>query len=209
MIGGMVLTIVLWSRSSTRRRDTLKQLQEKLRKQRDFYPAQQFLGANGAGLAFDDKRQKLCLFSTANGLPLKFVAASDIVSASIFEDGEVITSTNRGSQLGGAIVGGALFGGVGAVIGGLSGKTTATNKVTRVELRIVINDTKRPMHDVAFMSLSDPAQSGIYYPDASQLARHWHAILAVLIRRGDIAPQDAVGTVTPQEIAATVSGSAK
>jgi hypothetical protein len=114
------------------------------------------------------------------------VSGADLVSVSLFEDGEVITTTNRGSQLGGAILGGALLGGAGAVIGGLSGTTTSKNKVTRVELRIVIDDAKRPMHDIVFMGLSSSgALSELTYPSASKAARHWAAILSVAMKRAE------------------------
>lgn len=62
-----------------------------------------------------------------------------------------------------------MFGGVGAVIGGLSAKKTTTNRVTSVDLRVVVNDTREPLHTVRFPT--------------RQSADHRHALISVIIRR--------------------------
>lgn len=43
-------------------------------------------------------------------------------------------------QIGGVVVGGLLLGGVGAIIGGLSGKTETSGKISRIDLRLIVNE---------------------------------------------------------------------
>jgi hypothetical protein len=86
-------------------------------------------------------------------------------------DGISITKTSRTSQIGGALLGGILFGGFGALVGGLTGKTSTSNKVNRIDLRLTVNNTEAPFHEVHFRSM--------------QMARQWHALIEVLIKRAD------------------------
>ncbi len=77
---------------------------------------------------------------------------SDIVKVEILRDGSSqTTSTNRGSQLLGAAVGAVAFGGVGAIIGGLSGSSTTTGGgVSNITLQITTEDIDDPIHEVTF-----------------------------------------------------------
>ena len=73
----------------------------------------------------------------------------------IIKDGTQIATTNRGSQILGAAVGAVALGGVGAVIGGLSTSSTTLNGAKRIAIRITVNDTFRPVHDVTFYASKD------------------------------------------------------
>ena len=121
----------------------------------------------------------------------------DILSVEIVEDGHTITKTSRSSQVAGAILGGIVAGGVGAVIGGLSGQTSSHNRVTRIDLKIIVNDTKSPIYTVNFLNLATTKGSWVYKP-AMELANHWHALLSVLIKQAD---QEDKAVATSQQVA--------
>jgi len=164
-----------------------------------FSPTQKVMGNNGdTGLAVDEKQKKVVLMNNgAAGVALKTITYRDILSSEIFVDGETVTKTARGSQLGGALIGGLSLGGVGAIIGGLSGKTRSYENVKRVDLRITVNDTKKPLHDINFMDV-EGKKDDFVYKSAMEKARHWHGLVAVLIRRADDedARQEGVKTST-------------
>jgi hypothetical protein len=171
----------------------------------DFNATQKFMGNNGvSGIAIDEERKKICLIRyEADSSKLDVFAYRDLLSSEIFEDGNTITSTSRTSQIGGALLGGLALGGVGAMIGGLSGKTTSTQKPKRIDLRITVNRTDAPIHDINFMD-TESAKDGIGYTVAMQQARHWHGLIAVLIRRAD--QQDSAKlSATSGSIATSVS----
>ena len=73
---------------------------------------------------------------------------AQIAEVALIKDGTTVTSTNRGSQAVGAAVGAVAFGGLGAVIGGLSGSSTGHNCVRRITLRIKVDDPDHPLHDI-------------------------------------------------------------
>lgn len=163
-----------------------QEMESKLKSLPDFNPTQQVMGCDGnSGLAVDEKRKKICLI-TNNGASVsqRVIYYKDIFSVELFEDGTSVTKTVRSSQIGGAVVGGLLLGGVGALVGGLSGKTETSGKIKRIDLRLIVNDTNAPLHDVAFMNV-EGKKDGIIYTQAIQVARRWHGIVEVLIKRAD------------------------
>jgi len=152
-----------------------------------FTATYQYRGADGAnGIAIDEPNEKVCLVSHSivGSVTNRVVPYRDIISSELFEDGKTITRTVRSSQIGGALVGGLLLGGVGAVIGGLSGKRVETGKVRRIDLRLVINDPARPTHDVCFLAV-ETNRNGYLHKLTSELARQWQARFDVIIKRAE------------------------
>jgi hypothetical protein len=143
----------------------------------DFLPTQQFMGCDGnSGIAVDEPRGKICLIINSGvGVSKRIIPFKDIISVELFEDGTSITKTDRSSQIANAVVGGIVLGGVGAIIGGATGKTETSGKNKRVDLRIIVNDIKAPLHDVAFKNVEDE-KGGRIYSQAIQQARYWHGL---------------------------------
>lgn len=94
-----------------------------------------------------------------------------LVFPSEAENGVSVTETSRSSQIGGAILAGIVAGGVGAIIGGLSGKTTTT-EIKNFELRIIFNNTENPVFIINFQH---------YFEQAN----HWYSLITVLIKQAD------------------------
>lgn len=82
----------------------------------------------------------------------KIVNYSEIASVEVITDGTTISSTNRGSQLLGAAVGGLAFGGVGAIVGGLSGSSKTSVKVKKLSIRVIVDDNVNPIFNVTFFN---------------------------------------------------------
>ena len=153
----------------------------------DFTVTQKFISLHlYSAIAIDEGRKKVCLvLNGPGGVSNRIISYNEILSCEIYEDGAVVTKTVRSSQLGGALIGGLALGGVGAIIGGLSGSTKTSDKVNRIDIRITVNDTKNPLHDVNFLLGECPRES-IFYKSANQQARHWHGLVDVLIKRADM-----------------------
>ena len=125
----------------------------------------------------------------------KFIPYKSLLSVEIFEDGDSISKTTRMSQVGSALVGNVLFGPAGALIGALTSKKKTTGTSTQIDLRILVNDTVTPLHDVAFLNVSTN-KSSASYKKAIELARHWHGVLEVVIKQTDL--EDKPLPVAPQ-----------
>lgn len=110
---------------------------------------------------------------------VRLINPGDIVSAEVYQDGASLLRTERGSQVAGVIVGGLLLGGVGAIIGGLSGKRREERKAKELVLRLATSDYDAPLADVHFLGTT-ALQLGVEmhdaeYREAVERARVWHA----------------------------------
>ena len=136
-----------------------------------------------SGVAVDEKTQQVAIMLAGanNSIVLPY---RDVLASEIIEDGETVTRTMRGSQIGGALIGGLALGGVGAIIGGLSGKTKAKTEISSVVFRITINDVKTPIYDVLLFSKGLP-EFRAHYPQAIKAAQEWHAKIKAVIHQAD------------------------
>lgn len=77
---------------------------------------------------------------------------AEISSVEVVKNGSTIRKMNRGSQLVGTAIGGLAFGGIGAIIGGLSGSSRSEELLQSVSLRVTVNDPGKPVHTICFYS---------------------------------------------------------
>ena len=68
---------------------------------------------------------------------------TDIIEVSYEENGNQLYTKSAGRTVGGAIVGGVLMGGAGAVVGGLSGASKQNKEVKSIDVKILLRSTSR------------------------------------------------------------------
>ena len=68
---------------------------------------------------------------------------SDIIEVSYIENGDQLFTKSTGRTVGGAIVGGVLMGGAGAVVGGLSGDSKQNKVVKNMDIKILLRSTEQ------------------------------------------------------------------
>jgi hypothetical protein len=170
----------------------------------DFSADFKYSGANGEnGIALDQERAKVCLFKRTNGvLTHKVIPCRDLLSTEIFEDGYAVTKTVRSSQIGGALVGGVLLGGAGAIIGGLSGKRIESGKVKTINLRVVINDPAHPIYTICFLDI-EIERGNFLHTTMVELAKQWQARLDIFIKLAD--KEDLLSVVSTSRVSSSLS----
>ncbi len=87
----------------------------------------------------------------------------------------------------GAAIGGALLGGAGAIIGGLSGSSRTNDRVKKVALRVSTDDLDHPNYDILFLAASNNSK-GVEktepaYQEAIRNAAAWHSRIAAILKR--------------------------
>lgn len=152
----------------------------------EFNATQKYLDlASEAGIAVDEASNKFCFFEKKNDRLQPYVYSyNQLVECELVEDGGTVTKTSRASQLGGALVGGLIAGGVGTIVGGLSGKRKSSQKVRRVDLKIIVNDTRKPVHIVNFFDY-ETDKGSIQYQNVMAKANHWYGLISVYIKRSE------------------------
>lgn len=111
--------------------------------------------------------------------------SKDIIQIEIIKDGEVITTTNRKNQIGGAIIGSLFAGDTGAIIGGLSASSSTQEKIREINLKISVDNTSRPNLFVNFFNNRDfvSVENSIELRKSLKDIEHWYSILNILIER--------------------------
>lgn len=96
------------------------------------------------------------------------------------QNDQSVTKTNRGSQLAGAAIGAVALGGVGAIIGGLSGSSRTKSKVKSIDIRIGTDHAKVLGFKVSFFKSATNAgdnPDGIVVQHALPEAEKWYSVL--------------------------------
>lgn len=148
-------------------------------------------GNSVAGVAVDAPRKTVCLI---NGDSKRYIDSSDLIESEVQVDGKSVTKTSRASQFAGAAIGGVLFGGVGAVIGGLTGKSTTSVDAKGVKLKLVVNELENPVHVVDFIEAT--AGGTTHPPTAQREANEWHELLSTIIKVNERNAQKGEQTTT-------------
>ncbi|MBQ8701743.1 MAG: SHOCT domain-containing protein [Prevotella sp.] len=92
---------------------------------------------NDYAFVTDDANEFIAIVKSSSIQVLRY---SDIVSISYEENGNNVYN----KSLGGAVVGGLLFGGVGAIVGGNTAKATQNKEVNSMSIKILLKSTSNP-----------------------------------------------------------------
>ncbi|UED78330.1 SHOCT domain-containing protein [Lysinibacillus sp. CD3-6] len=131
----------------------------------------------GNFVEFDDNNKKWLVLSTILGKRNKSTVYdySDILNFELLEDGETIISGGLGS----ALVGGALFGDTGAIVGAVTGKKKIKGICSSLKLKITLNNIYNPVVYVHFIE-TDMKKSGVLYQNAYNAAHECLSILELI-----------------------------
>lgn len=98
--------------------------------------------------------------ATANAVSKKdkYLWFSDIIGFELYEDDSQISQGGLGS----AVAGGLLLGGVGAIVGGVTGKRTSKRVVESMIITITTNDIDDSIVMIPLISISTKTSSAVY-----------------------------------------------
>lgn len=117
----------------------------------------------------------------------KMVNFEDIIEVKIKRNSETLTTTSRGSQLASATVGGLAFGGIGMLIGGLSGSSKSSTLTKKLSLEIVINDFDYPVFEIVFINMSNGLnESDELFKILTKDLDHWYRVFTVIIHQNNL-----------------------
>jgi hypothetical protein len=123
-------------------------------------------------VAFDDEKE---LIAISPKLRARIYEYSHIIDFELLEDGETITS----GGLGRALAGGLLFGGTGAIVGGITGKRKNKESINRLSIKINFNNIEKPNDYINFIYKKTKKDS-IEYKDAYNKAQECLSILQII-----------------------------
>jgi hypothetical protein len=150
----------------------------------DFNTFDKYFGPrNESGIAIDRVNNQIALLTPNSRVIVRY---ADIVSSEMIVDSESIIKTDRVNQIGGAVVGGLLTGGIGALVMAMGASKKQLDKVNKIELKVLTMGTHNPIHTVLFY---DKNSWGV--PKSSlEVANKWYDFISVAIKESQIASQN-------------------
>ena len=121
---------------------------EKLNNLTDFKTTKKFEHARFI-VAIDEENRKVACIDTQQ---VKIIPFEQILKVEFVENAVTVASKSSIRMVGGTIVGGALAGNAGAVVGGLSGDTVMNNMITLIQVKIGLRDINYPSHTITIFS---------------------------------------------------------
>lgn len=186
IIGGllalMVYGFVEQSKDKAKSKDQLAEFLKNIESKSGFAKTRLHKGASVL-VAIDSGSNQLA-FAAAPDFRTTYVGANKIMSVSIYEDERSITHAHRGRQIGAAVVGNALGGSTGAIIGGLGAKAKSMDMVKRVTLRIELDNPSKPLLDIDFLK-AQTLRGGYVHEQTSKEARTWSSLVTAIMRNSE------------------------
>lgn len=137
---------------------------------------------NGQWLFWHESTNRMWYFPANSSNPTE-ITHENLQSAELMIDGTSVAHASRPRQIGGALVGAAVAGPVGALIGGLGAKSSTKEYVKRVDLRIVLNSGSSSIIDVPMAKAPGKGakKGSLLYKDFDAEARQWHSYLSRIL----------------------------
>lgn len=129
-------------------------------------------------LSFNDDTQAFIITKSKKNQDLYYY--EQIVDFELLEDGETITKDG----LGRAVAGGLLLGGVGAIVGGITGGKKSKGVCNSLQIKITFRNNPRQTEYVSFIS-SETKKDGFFYRTAYQLAQDTLSALQIAVDKVD------------------------
>jgi hypothetical protein len=184
-------------------RDYLSELRAK-------YPgAKEYFSTSGGAFVLVDFEKRLVVLGKGHTYPGKSFHPknycneyqfTDIVKVELIQDGVEVSSTSRGSQAVGTAVGALALGGVGAIIGGLSGSKRTQTGTKMMSIRVTVDDMDNPIHEIVFYTSikANGARKGDHFFDIATVnITNMSTYLEAAMRRGQDTAKQQAGRKSP------------
>lgn len=136
-------------------------------------------------IVLDEVNNKIHVLNINNSKCLSY-DFKDIIQCEVIIDNSTITSTKRGNQILGAVVGEMIAGVPGMIIGGLSANKITTEKVKSIDLKLTLNDINNAIFKINFLP---PISNKGLSKDSSQIKNaltaidRWHGYFKVILKQ--------------------------
>lgn len=141
---------------------------------------------------FDQNREKVAYVSKYGTRVFSF---EDIISVELQESGTTVSKKSTSRTVGGAVLGGVLAGGAGAIIGGLSGSSTERRNVSSIIVKVTLRDVNDPTVNIVCFEnyklppYSDEPGMAFFYEPAIQITDTLNVIIDLVDKRSNPQPE--------------------
>jgi hypothetical protein len=210
IIGGIILFI----RDEQKKKERQQKMEVEISSMTTFTPSQKIVGVdNHYTFMVDYTRKQICYLDPKQK---RIIPYDNILKVELIENGNTVSSKSTVRTIGGALVGGVLAGGAGAVVGGLSGRNKSENEISSIKVKITIRDIDNPSLTIDAFNASTMMADGkpikpngiqsYLYEKATSDANKIHDIIQVIIEEVD---REAKKQETPVQSVTSIAGELK
>ncbi len=145
----------------------------------------------------DENSEKVAYISK-NGS--RVFSYDDIISVELQESGNTVSQKSTTRTIGGAVLGGVLAGGAGAIVGGLSGSSTQRRKISSIIVKVTLRDVTDPtVNIVCFENYKLPPYSDdeglqLFYAPALEIVDTLNVIIDLVDKRSNPQPNPVISS---------------
>lgn len=178
IIIGLICVVAYVIYDNVSQKEKRGNIESKLKSLNEFNATEIYLQKNGLqGISFDEENKKIAFVFQNTEFIYPF---SKLIDCEIIRDNVVVFKSSKS----GAIAGGLIAGGIGAIVGGGSG--TEQTKVKSLALKLIFDDLREPVRNVQFYdSINEKGDSAFYYENDLRLMERWHGIFTAIISRNN------------------------
>lgn len=120
----------------------------------------------------------------------KVIGFDQVIDVEYIVNEDTVASKSTLNTIGRAVVGGVLAGGVGAIVGGLSGKTKTESKISKIAVKVLIRDIDFPALNITYFDCKTLPDRKPVAPDSINcqneimMAQNFVNTISVIIEEG-------------------------
>lgn len=187
LVIGILISIIPFSSTSKKERNQQINYQTKLNKLIDdnvIEKTRTFINNEFTkAIILDEVNKKIHLFNVSNNTCRNY-NFDDIIQSEIIVDNSTLIKSQKGKQILGAVVGNAIAGVPGMIVGALLPDQIVSEKVKNINLKLTLNDIDNPIYQISFLN-SNKALSKDFaqVKNAITSIDKWHGIFDVIIKQ--------------------------
>lgn len=182
-----VMIMVVNANATNKAKETQEKISSLINSAPEFNTTRTLAISGEMVLLINDTGKQICIL-----LPQfkKVIGFDQVYDVEYVVNEETIASKSTLRTIGGAVVGGVLAGGVGAIVGGLSGKTKTESKISKIAVKVLIRDIDIPALNISYFdckTLPDRkpvAPDSIYCQNEILMAQNFVNTISVIIEEG-------------------------
>ncbi len=141
---------------------------------------------NNTKISFNKDKQLFKLYSkNGENISETCIPFSNVIESTVIIDDQTIAKAERGNQIAGALIGGVVAGGIGAIIGGSSANTVNHKYIKKVVLKIINDDFNCPNYYINFLPFNEKGflNSDPVCINAIKEVEYWQSVFELAIRK--------------------------
>lgn len=174
----------------TNRQKCMQEKISQIYKENNFSSKREYLSAGNDSLIACGEDGRFCFMHIENALETNinrhsydytFIKPTDILEVKLFKDNENIINVSKTGLIGGALLGGAIAGNIGSILGGMTSNKKSVEKIKSLSLKVTVNNKEKPIYTIEIFNHKKGLQGEKYTKNAIDEIEYWFNLMKVVM----------------------------